>query len=165
MNHNKLWKIPKKIGIPDHLTCLLRNLYADQEATEQEMKQWTGSELGKEHIKTVYCHPAYLIYMQVKCQVKWSTGWNVAGRNFSNLRYADIITLMAESEEGLKSPLMKVKMESAKTGLKLNIQKNEDNGIQAHHFMTNKWRSNGNTARFCFLGLQNNCRWWLQPWN
>jgi len=66
---------------------------------------------------------------------------------------------MAESEEELKGLLMKVKMESAKAGLKLNIQKNEDNGIQFHHFMTNKWRSNGNSAGLYFLGLQNNCRW------
>ena len=64
MNHNKLWKILKEIGIPDHLTCLLRNLYAGQEATELDMKQWTGSKLGKEYIKAVYCHPAYLSYMQ-----------------------------------------------------------------------------------------------------
>ena len=86
-------------------------------------------------------------------------GIKIAGRNFSNLRYADVATLTAESEEELKGLLMKVKMESAKAGLKLNIQKNEDNGIQFHHFMTNKWRSNGNSARLYFLGLQNNCRW------
>ena len=64
MDHNKLWKILKEMGIPDHLTCLLRNLYAGQEATELVMEQWTGSKLRKEYIKTVYCHPAYLIYMQ-----------------------------------------------------------------------------------------------------
>ena len=60
----KLWEILKEMGIPDHLICLLRNLYAGQEATELDMKQWTGSKLGKEYIKAVYCHPAYLTYMQ-----------------------------------------------------------------------------------------------------
>ena len=64
MDHNKLWKILKELGIPDHLTCLLRNLYAGQEAAEPDMTQWTGSKLGKESIKAVYCHPAYITYMQ-----------------------------------------------------------------------------------------------------
>ena len=58
------WKILKEMGIRDHLTCLLRNLYAGQEATEPDMEQWTGSKLGKEFINAVYCHPAYLTYMQ-----------------------------------------------------------------------------------------------------
>ena len=64
MDHNKLWKILQEMGIPDHLTCLLRNLYAGQEATEPDMEQRTGSKLGKEYAKAVYCHPAYLTYMQ-----------------------------------------------------------------------------------------------------
>ena len=64
MDHNKLWKIPQKMGIPDHLACLLRNLYAGQEATELDMEQQIVSKSGKEYIKAVYCHPAYLIYMQ-----------------------------------------------------------------------------------------------------
>ena len=61
VDHNKWWKIPKEMAVPDHLTCLLRNLYAGQEATESDMEQWTGSKLGKEYIKAVYCHLAYLI--------------------------------------------------------------------------------------------------------
>ena len=61
VDHKKLWKILKEMGIPDHLTCLLQNLYAGQEVT---MEQQTGSKLGKEYIKAVYCHPAYLSYMQ-----------------------------------------------------------------------------------------------------
>ena len=65
MDHNKLWKILQEIGIPEHLTCLLRNLYAGQEATVRLGKeQPTGSKLGKEYIKAVYYHPAYLTYMQ-----------------------------------------------------------------------------------------------------
>ena len=61
---NKLWKILEEMGIPDHLICLLRNLYAGQEATELDMEQQTGSKLGKEYDKAVYCHPAYLTSMQ-----------------------------------------------------------------------------------------------------
>ena len=64
VDHNKLWKILKEMGIPDHLSCLLRNLYAGQEATEQDVEQQTGYKLGKEFVKAVYCHPAYLTYTQ-----------------------------------------------------------------------------------------------------
>ena len=73
VDHNKLWKILKEMGIADHLTYLLRNLYAGQEATELDMEQQTGSKLGKEYIKAVYCHPAYLTYMQsTSCKMP---GW------------------------------------------------------------------------------------------
>ena len=64
VDHNKLWKILKEMGIPDHLTCLLRDLYAGQEITELDMEQQTGSKQEKEYVKAVYCHPAYLNYMQ-----------------------------------------------------------------------------------------------------
>ena len=65
VDHNKMWKILKEMGISDHLTCPLRNLYAGQKTTVRlDMEQWTGSKLGKEYIKAVYCHPAYLTYMQ-----------------------------------------------------------------------------------------------------
>ena len=65
VDHNKLWKILKEMGLPDHLTCLLRNLYAGQEVTVRTRhEQQTGSKLGKEYVKAVYCHPAYLTYMQ-----------------------------------------------------------------------------------------------------
>ena len=84
-------------------------------------------------------------------------GIQIAGRNINNLSYADDTTLMAESEEELKSPLMKVKEESEKVGLKLNIQKM--NGIRSHHFMGNRWGNSGNSVRLYFGGLQNHCRW------
>ena len=83
----------------------------------------------------------------------------IARRNINNLRYADDSTLMEESEEELKSLLMKAKEESEKTDLKLNIQKNEDQGIQSHYFMANRWGDNGNSDRLYFFGLQNHCRW------
>ena len=83
-------------------------------------------------------------------------GIKIAGRNINNLRYADVTTLWQKAK---KSLLMKVKEESRKAGLKLNIQKNEDHGIQSHHFMANRWGNNGNSDRFYFLGHQNHCRW------
>ena len=86
-------------------------------------------------------------------------GIMIVGKNINNRRYADATTSMAVREEELKSLLMKVKEESEKGGLKLNIQKNEDHGIWSHHFMTNRWVENGNSGRFYFLGLQNHCRW------
>ena len=93
------------------------------------------------------------------------TGINIAGRNINNLRYADDTTLMAESEEELNSLLMKVKEESEKAGLKLNIQKTK---IMASGPITS-WQINGETvetvADFIFGGFKNHCRWWLQLWN
>ena len=114
--------------IPDHLTYLLRNLPQDKnQQLESDMEQWDSSKLGKEYVKAIYCHPAYLTYMHstsCKMLAGWSTtGIKIARRNINNLRYADDTTLMAESEEELKSLLMKVKEESEKVGLKLNIQK------------------------------------------
>ena len=89
------------------------------------MKQQTGSKLGKEYVKAVYCHPAYLTYMQsTSCKMlDWmkQAGIKIAGRNINNLRYADDTTLMEETKEELKSFLMKVKEESEKPGLKLSI--------------------------------------------
>ena len=100
-----------------------------------------------------------------KCWAGWSTaGIKIARRNVNNLRYADDNILMAESEEELKSLLMKVKEESETVGLKLNIQKT-DHGIQSHHFMANRWGNSRNSDRLYLGGLQNHCRWWLKPWN
>ena len=89
------------------------------------------------------------------------TGMKIAGRNINNLRCADDTTLMAESEEELKSFLMKVKEEGEKVGLKLNIQETK---IMASGPITS-WQIDGETVTDYFSGLQNHCRWWLQPWN
>ena len=88
-------------------------------------------------------------------------GIKIAGRNINNLRYADDTTLMAESEEELKSLLMKMKVESEKVGLKVKAQhsENEDHGIWTHHFMGNRSGNSGNSVRLYFFGLQNHCRW------
>ena len=86
------------------------------------------------------------------------TGIKIARRNINNLRYADDTTLMAESEEELKSLLMKMKVESEKR-LKAQHSENEDHGIRSHHFMGNRWGNSGNSVRLYFSGLQNHCRW------
>ena len=86
-------------------------------------------------------------------------GIKIAGRNINNLRYADDTTLMAESEEELKSLLMKVKEESEKVGFKTQHSENEDHGIWSHHFLRNRWVNSGNSVRLYFFGLQNHCRW------
>ena len=126
VDHTKLWKILKEMGIPDHLTCLLRNLYAGQEATVRTGHGTTDwYQIGKGVHQGCILSPClfnlYAEYImrnagleEVQAEIK------IAGRNISNLRYADDTTLMAESEEELK---MKVKEESEKAGLNLSIQK------------------------------------------
>ena len=91
-------------------------------------------------------------------------GIEIARRNINNLRYAENITLMAESEEELKNLLLRVKKENEKADLKLNVSKT-DHGIQSHHFIANRWGKNGKSDRFYFLGFQNHWGQWLQPWN
>ena len=86
-------------------------------------------------------------------------GIKIAGRKINNLRYTDDTTLMVESKVELKSLLMKVKEESEKASLKLNIQKKKNHGIWSHHFMVNRWGNNGDFKRLYFGGLQNHCRW------
>ena len=209
------------MGIPDHLTWLLRNLYPGQEATEnwtwnnRLVPNWERS-MSRLYIVTclfnlnaeffgffflvkslsharlfatpwtvactkllcpwdfqdkstgVGCH----FLLQLICRVhhvKFLTGWRAswnqyAGRNINNLRYADDTTFMGESKEDLKSILMKVKEKSEKIGLKQHL-KNEDHGIWSHHFMENRWGDTGNSESLYFLGLQNHCRWWMQPWS
>ena len=115
------------MGIPDHLTCLLRNLYADQEAiirTGHGTTDWF--QIGKEICQGCILSPClfnlYAEYIKRNAGLE-EAGIKIAGRNINNLRYVDDTTLMAESEKELKSLLMKVKVESEKVGLKLNIQK------------------------------------------
>ena len=129
VDHNKLWKILKEMGIPDHLTCLLRNLCAGQEATVRTGHGTTDSfQIGKGVCQGYILSPClfnlYAEYIMRNAGLEEAqTGIKIAGRNINNLRYADDTTIMAESEEELKSLLLKVKEESEKAGLKLNIQK------------------------------------------
>ena len=129
MDHNKLWKILQELGIPDHLTCLLRNLYADQEATVRTGHGTTdwfqiGKGVHQGYILLPCLFNLYAEYIirnagleEAQARIK------IARRNINNLRNADDTTLTAESQEELKSLLMKVKEESEKVVLKLNIQK------------------------------------------
>ena len=129
MDQNKLWKILKEMGIPDHLTCLLRNLYAGQEATVRTGHGTTdwfqiGKGICQGYILSPCLFNLHAEYIMRNAGLEEAqAGIRIAGRNMNNLRCADDTTLMAESEEELKSLLMKVKEESEKVGLKLNIQK------------------------------------------
>ena len=142
MDHNKLWKILKEMGIPDHLTCFLRNLYAGQEATVRSRHETTdwfqiGKGLCQGCILSLCIFNLYAEYTMPNARLdEVQTGIRIAGRNINNLRYTDDTTLMAESDKELKSLLMKVKVESEKVGLKLH-SKNEDHGILSYHFMEN----------------------------
>ena len=151
------------MGISDHLTCLLRNLYAGQEATVR-----TGTtdwfQIGKEVCQGLSLSPClfnfYAEYIMKSAGLEEAQAEiKISGRNINNLRYADDTTLMAESEEELKSLLMKVKEESEKVCLKLNIQKTK---IMAPSPMTS-WQIDRATmeivADFIFWWLHNHCRW------
>ena len=120
MDHNKLWKTLQEIGIPDRLTCLLRNLYAGQEVTDRFQ---IGKGVCQGCILSLCLFNLYAEYIIGNARLEKAQAGMTAGRNIDNLRYADDTTPMAESEEELKSLLMKVKEESEKVGLKLNIQK------------------------------------------
>ena len=131
------------MGIPDHLTCLLRNLYAGQEATVRT-RHGTADwfQIGKGVCQGCILSPCLFNfcaeYITRNAGLdETQAGINIAGRNINNLRYADVTTLKAESEEELKSLLMKVKEKSKNVGLQQH-SKHEDHGIWSHHFMENR---------------------------
>ena len=171
VDHNKWWKILKEMGISDHFSCLLRNLYAGQEATVRTghgttdwFKIWKGVHQGC--ISSSCLFNLYADYIMWNARLdEAQAGIKIVGRNISNLRYADDTTLMAESEEELKSLLTKVKEESEKAGLKVSIQKMKIMASSPITSWQNRRGNNGNSERLYFLGLQNHCRWWLKPWN
>ena len=147
------WKILQEMGIPDHLTCLLRNLCAGQEATVRIGCETDWFQIGKGLYQGCILSPClfnfYAEYIMRRTGLDEArAGIKIAGRNINNLRYADDTTLMAESEEELESLLMKVKEESEKVGLKLNIQKTK---IMASCPITS-WQIDGETVSdFIFL--------------
>ena len=164
VDHNKLWKILQEMGIPDHLTCLPGNLYACQEATVRTghgTTDWFQIRKGvhQDYLLSLCLFKLYAEYIVQNAGLdEAQAGIKIAGRNINNLRHADDITLMAESEEELKSLLMKVKEENKKAGLKLNIQKMK---IMASSPITS-WQIDGETMEILtdyFSGLQNHCRW------
>ena len=129
VDHSKKWKILKKMGIPDHLTCFLRNLFADQEATGRNGHGTTyWLQIGKGVCQGCILSPClfnlYAEYIMRNAGLEEAqAGVKIAGRNINNLRYADDTTLMAESEEELKSIFMKMKEESEKVGLNSTFRK------------------------------------------
>ena len=158
------------MGIPNHLICLLRNLHARQEATVRTVHatmDWF--KIGKGICQGCILSPClcnlYAEYIMWNPRLdEAQAGIKISGRNINNLRYEDDTTLMAESEEALKSILMKLKEESEKSGLKLNIQKTK---IMASSSIIS-WQTGGKTVETVtdyFLGLWNHWRWWLLPWN
>ena len=165
VDHSKLWKILEEMGIPDYLTCLLRNLKAGQEATVRTgygTKDWfqIGKEVHQGGILSPCLFNLYAEYIMRNTGLEEAqAGIKIVGRNINRLRYAGDTTLMAESVEELKSLLLKVKEESEKAGLKLNIQKTK---IMASGPITS-WEIDGGTVEivsdFIFGGLQNHCRW------
>ena len=164
VDHNKLWEILKLMGISDHLTCLLRNIYAGQEATVRTGHGTTDwFQIGKGVCQGCILSPClfnlYAEYIMKNVGLdEAQAGIKIAGRNINNLRYADDTTLMAESEEELKSLLMKVKEECENVGLKLNVQKTK---VMAFGPITS-WQIDGETvgtvSDFIFFRLQNHCK-------
>ena len=168
VDHNKLWKILKEMGIPDHLTCLLRNLYAGQEEivrTGHGTTDWfqIGKGVHEGCILSPCLFNLYAEYIVSNSGLdEAQAGIKIARRNVNNLRYTDDTTLMAEREE-LKSLLMTVKKESVRATLKLNIQKTK---IMASGLITSgqiDGKKSGKSGRLYFRGLGNHCRWLLQP--
>ena len=165
VDYNKLWKILKEMGIPDHLTCLLRNLYAGHEATVRTGHGTTDwFQIGKGVLQGCILSPSlfnlYAEYIMRNTGLDdTQAGIKIAGRNINNLRYANDTTLMTESKEELKSFLMKVKGESEKVGLKFSIQNTK---IMASDPITS-WQIDGETVKtmadFILGGLLNHCRW------
>ena len=139
VDHNKLWIILQKMGIPDHLTCLLRNLYEGQEATVRTGHETTDwFQIGKGVRQGCILSPCLSnLYAEYIMRYEAQAGIKISRRNINNLRYADDTTLMAESEEELKSLLMKVKEESKNVGLAQHSE-NKDHSIRSHHFMGNR---------------------------
>ena len=145
------------MGLPDHLTCFLRNLYVGQEATVRTGHGTTDwFQIGKGVRQGCILSPClfnfYAEYIMRNTGLEEAqTGIKIARRNSNNLRYADDTTLMAEIEEELKSLLMKVKEESGKSWLKNQHSENEDHGIWSHHFIANRWGKRGNSGRLFSL--------------
>ena len=146
------------MGIPDHLTCLLRNLYAGQEATVRTGHGTTDwFQIGKGVCQGCILSPClfnfYAEYIMRNAGLEAAqAGIKIAGRNINILRYADDTTLMAESEEELKSLLMKMKVESEKSWPEAQHTENEDHGILSHHLIGNRWGNSGNSVRLYFWG-------------
>ena len=166
MDHNKLLKILKEAGIPDHLTSLLRNLYADQETTVITRQGTMDKfQIGKDIRQSCILSPCLLnLYAQY---ITWNArldeaqaGIKIARRNISKMTPP----LWQKGKRNSKASWWKWKR-TVKSWLKAQHSENEDHGIRSHHFMANRWGNTGDSDRLYFFELLNHFRWWLQPWN
>ena len=136
---------------------------------EADMEQWTGSTLGKEYVKATYCHPDSFTICRIhheKCRAGWSTSWNQDCQE----KYQQLMTLRWPYPNDKKWRGTKKPIDEDERGVKILTfftqgSENKGHGIRSHHFMEYRWGNNGNSDRLYFLGLQDHCRWWLQPWS
>ena len=145
-------------------TCI----WVKKQHLEPDIEQRTGSKLGTEYIKDVYYHPVYLVYMQsTSCKMPGWMKHKLESRLLGEITItSDMqITPYGRKQRGTKEPLDESERGEWKSWLKTQHSKNQDHGIWSHHFIAKRWGNNGNSDRLSFLGLQNHCRWWLQPWN
>ena len=170
VDHNKLWKILNEMGTPDHLTCLLRNLYAGQEAivrTGHRTMVW--SQIGKGVCQGCILSPCLFNLLQ-------STSWEILGwiKHKLESRLQGEISIpqickwhhpYGRKQRGTKQPLYQSERGEWKSWLKTQHSKNYDHGIWPHHFMANRQGNNGIGDRLYFCATQNHCRWWLHPLN
>ena len=145
------------MGIPDDLTCHLRNLCAGQEVIEPDMKQQTGSKLGKEYGKAVHSHLAYLTFIQsTSCEMMCWMNHRLESRLQEKYQQPQMCRWCHSNDRkqrGTKEPLDEGEREERKSWLKTQHKKKKDHGIQFHYFMANRWGKSGNSHRFYFHGL------------
>ena len=159
------------MGRADHLTCLLRNVYAGQEATVRTRHgtaDWfqIGKGVHQDCILSPCLFNLYAEYIMWTARLdEAQAGIKITRRNINNLRYADDTTLIGEKWRRTKEPLDESERGEWNSWLKTQHSENEYHGIWSHHFMANRWGNNGNSDRLYLFGLLNHCRWWLQPWN
>ena len=166
VDHHKLWKILQEMGIPDHLTCFLRNVYAGQEAIVRSGHGTTNwLQIRKGACKGCILSPC-LFNLQ-------STTWEMLAWMKGKLEsiFLGEISITSDMQmtpplwqkwRGTKKPLVESESGEWKSWLKAQHSENEDHGIWSHHFIGNR---RGNSVRLYLFGLQNHCTWWLQPWN
>ena len=159
VDHNKLWKIIQEMGIPQHLTCLLRNLYAGQEAavrTGHGTMDWfqIGKRVHQGYIFNLYAE--YIMWNGDRVKPKLESRLQEEIWITSDMQMTPLLRQRAKMNERASW------WRETKRWLKTQHSENKDHGLRSHHFMGNRW---GNSVRLYFLGLQMHCRWWLQPWN